>query len=406
MKKIIIFCLFLSLTLHAQSQQKFDKGYVVDNEGVKTECLIRFNDSKQNPSNVRYKLTVDSEIVLKEINQISEFGIYGFGRFIRNQLKIDNSSVDYSNLSTTRNPEWRDSLVFLKELVDGNARLYSYSDGINTLFFYGLGDAPVEQLIYKIYLINDVLRTNNGFKQQLQLAMRNEKITEKEINSLSYAHSDLIKLFTKFNNFGENPEKAFKREREVLNFKLTPAFELMNLKAWNSYVPHRDANYYLRPAYRLGFETEVFLPLYKNKVSLLLEPVFQYANPKTSNERYELIHFRYALIDIPLGVRYYHYFDKFRLFANAHYVSSLGFNFDSKLIFFNANQMYNQQPNIEYEVNPSPHFAAGIGGGNNKLSVELRYNSSREIFFNYQLFHSDLTKFSLVFGYKFVEIRK
>jgi hypothetical protein len=135
MKKFIIFCLFLSLTLLAQSQQKFDKGYVVDNQGVKTECLIRFNDSKQNPSNVRYKLTVDSEIVLKEINQISEFGIYGFARFIRCQVKIDNSSVDYSNLSSSRNPEWRDSLVFLKELVEGKARLYSYSDGINTLFF-------------------------------------------------------------------------------------------------------------------------------------------------------------------------------------------------------------------------------------------------------------------------------
>jgi hypothetical protein len=406
MKKLIFFCWFLTFTILVQSQQKFDKGYVIDNDGVKTECLIRFNDSKQNPSNVRYKLTVDSEIVLKEINQISEFGIYGFARFIRSQVKIDNSSVDYSNLSTSRNPEWRDSLVFLKVLVDGNARLFSYSDGINTLFFYSLYNAPIEQLIYKIFLINDVLRTNNGFKQQLQLSMRNKNITEKEINVLSYAHSDLIKLFTKFNNSGENPEMALKYEREVLNFKLTPAFELLNLNTWNPYVPHRDANFYLRPAYRLGFETEVFLPLYKNKVSLLLEPVFQYANPKTSNERYELIHFKYALIDIPIGVRYYHYFDKFRLFANAHFVSSLGFNFDNKLIFYNENQMYNQHPNIEYEVKPSPHFAAGIGGGNNKLSIELRYNSSRDIFFNYQLFHSDLTKFSFVFGYKFVEIRK
>jgi hypothetical protein len=102
-KGISIFVLLL--TIHVCfGQIVFEKGYFIDNNNSKTECLIKNYDWRTNPVKIEYKLNDSTEVQKMDITTIKEFGIYNFSRFIRAKVKIDRSSVDITNLSEKRNP--------------------------------------------------------------------------------------------------------------------------------------------------------------------------------------------------------------------------------------------------------------------------------------------------------------
>jgi hypothetical protein len=97
MKRFILTSLFLLIVLVSFGQIRFVKGYFIDENNNRTECLIRNEDWANNPKEFKYKLE-DSENVLKgRLDSVKEFSLYGFSKYIKVKVKIDRSSNDINN---------------------------------------------------------------------------------------------------------------------------------------------------------------------------------------------------------------------------------------------------------------------------------------------------------------------
>ncbi|MFK7782131.1 hypothetical protein [Psychroserpens sp.] len=75
MKFILSLCFLFCCTV-SFSQINFEKGYLISNQGEKLDIFIKNNDWNDNPTEFKYKITLDSDQVIDEsINNVKEFGI-------------------------------------------------------------------------------------------------------------------------------------------------------------------------------------------------------------------------------------------------------------------------------------------------------------------------------------------
>ncbi|MEN8185918.1 MAG: tRNA modification GTPase, partial [Bacteroidota bacterium] len=154
MKKQLALALFLLLSFTTFSQIKFEKGYFISNDNSKTECLIKNYDWDKNPSKINYKLNENDLPKEAAIEEIKEFSIDGISKYERFTVDIDMSSQDLNTMNKDRNPEWEKNIVFLKLLVEGNAKLYRYNNDNIPKYLFSVDSLEVKQLICKEYLTN------------------------------------------------------------------------------------------------------------------------------------------------------------------------------------------------------------------------------------------------------------
>ena len=145
MKKQLLLFLTVLLSFNSYSQISFEKGYYINNNNQKTNCLIKNIDWKNNPTEFEYKLYENSESKETNIKLIKEFGIDNISKYVRNTVNIDRSRETINNLSNDRNPIFKEEEVFLKVLVEGKANLYQYDDGNLRKYFYNKENSNIEQ---------------------------------------------------------------------------------------------------------------------------------------------------------------------------------------------------------------------------------------------------------------------
>lgn len=162
-----IFLLLLLFSVQSFSQIKYEKGYYIDTNGNRTNCLIRNTDWRTNPSSFRIRQTEQAADQKRTIDDVIEFGIDGIVKFLRADVEIDQSSDVVNDMSTEQDPLYKKKRIFLNVLVEGEASLYKYIDGDSKRFFYSLQRGLIEQLIYKRYITDNVILTNNTFRKQL-----------------------------------------------------------------------------------------------------------------------------------------------------------------------------------------------------------------------------------------------
>ena len=73
MKKGLFMLILLSVFVQVNAQIGFEKGYIINDLGVLTQVLIRNVDWKNNPTEIKYKLSEESETIVGDINSIKEF---------------------------------------------------------------------------------------------------------------------------------------------------------------------------------------------------------------------------------------------------------------------------------------------------------------------------------------------
>ena len=135
MKLNFVILLFCFITVRAFGQITFEKGYIIDNNNRKVECLIKNSDWKNNPKEFDYKLSDNDSPKKGNLSTIKEFSVPGVMKFIRVDTKIDRSPMDESVLSDSINPDWSSERLFLKVLVEGKASLYFYQEDLFWRFF-------------------------------------------------------------------------------------------------------------------------------------------------------------------------------------------------------------------------------------------------------------------------------
>jgi len=408
--KFRIITLFLCMIFsNLYGQIHFEKGYFISNNNEKTECLIKNNDWKNNPTTFEYSLAENSISQMNNIDSVKEFGIYGSCKYVRTTVKIDRSGKDVSKLSYEKNPVWSKETLFLKVLVEGKATLYLYENSNLTRFFYSVNpDTLVQQLIYKRYLVSleqeeDKVATNETFKEQLWLYVRCGNMDTKNIETIKYRQNDLEKYFVSYNTCqNEDSVQAIQTykvsaPRNLFNLKITPGIYAYSLSISNS-ANRSHIQFDNSFSYRIGFECEYILPFNKNKWGLLFEPTFQCFN--TSHKYYNntlTAKVDYKTLDFPIGVRYYLFLnDHTKIFFDGLLLSNYCFYFNSKVdIFYSSLNM------------SSPwSMAAGIGIDYKRISAEIRYYSQRELLADYSFYSSNFSRLSFTLGYRFLEKKK
>lgn len=406
MKKKLFFLLTIILSLNSYSQVSFEKGYHIDNNDQKISCLIKNLDWKNNPTKFEFKLSENSETQKADIKSIKEFAITNATKFIRSTVKIDRSSGNINNLNADKNPVFSEEQLFLKVLVEGKANLYEYTDSDLKRYFYNKTDAPIEQLIYKSYMISDLdVGKNTKFRQQLWMDLNCPNFKLSDVEKVEYKKNDLVQYFTKYSSCltNESVEYTPKQKKDLFNLTIRSRLYNSSLAIKNSMYNLRNTDFGKKTRIGFGVEAEYILPFNKNKWSIAIEPSYQsFKSEKTTNVKdvsggIQNVSIDYSSIEVPLTIRHYFFLNKnAKLFVNASYV--IDFALKSSVEFTRNDDSNFNTLEIKSRNNP----AIGIGfKQNDRYSIELRYQTSSEILANYVFWSSNYKTVAIIFGYSF-----
>ena len=400
--------LLLLVTFLSFAQNKFEPGYYIDNSGIKTECLIKNYDWKNNPKRIEIKSSnQDESIINKNIDEISEFAVNGKSKFIKATVNIDDSSQNITTLSYSPTPKFVEKTLFLKVLVEGNSNLYHFENEDYERFFYSL-KGNIEQLIYKQYTNSDGnITANDAFKQQLFVNFKCNTTDKNSILSLKYYISDLIDYFIKTNNCisGKTESKIISEKRNFqTNFKINLLFNSINS---NYVIPNGSirGNYESKKRNTLsfGFEAESILPYSNKNWSFIFDPSF--INNKESLKIYKpqfinpdfTLRTENFMIRFPLGLRRYFILNESnKLFVNA------SFSINAFKTYVDSYNPYNNSTKVLVDDNfTSSNFAIGAGYQFKKYTAEIKFHTKTS-FYSYAVSGQEFTlnQISLKLGYK------
>lgn len=392
-KLIIIFLVFFPIL--SFSQINFESGYIIRNNNIKTECLIRNVAWKNNPTSIEYKTTENEQLSTISITDIKEFGVanaYKFKRFIVN---MDRSSDNINELSNSKAPNFKTETLLLKLLIEGSTNLYSYEDSNLIRYFISSGDHnEATQLIYKEY-INDKenkIAQNSQYKQQLMNELKSENLVRRDFENLNYKENDLVKLFQKFygsdtTSFSNHTEK---QNNGSINLKIIAGANFTSFSLENSMYKANNFDFDTKAVFTIGLELEYVLPFNQNKWSLFLNPNYQkYKNEEKKSTLKTSVD--YSFVELPVGIRHSFFLNKdSKIFVDAGY--SMNFNFNSTVLQ-NSNQL---------EVSKSANLFLGLGFSYTKFSIEARYNFQRNILNDYVYNEGNYKSIAILAGYKFL----
>lgn len=394
--------------IESYSQIVFESGYFIDESNQKIECLIKNIDWYSNPTEFEYKLSQDSEVQTATIQNVKEFGVDNFFRYIRTKVEIDRSSSKIGSFSFERDPVFQEEVLFLKVLLEGPASLFLYKDGELTRFFYSLDDSEITQLVFKNYATDDdgmTFAENNYYKQQLFLKLKCNDLREKDFELLEYEKRYLERLFVKYNecvdpNYISNQPK---QKKDIINLSLRPGLSYNNLMISNTMYSHLNSEFNNLIGISFGIEAEFVMPFNKNKWGLIIEPNYQFIKAElTQHSNFTRTDFiskiDFKIFQLPVGIRHYFYLnEKSKLFANISCVFNLS-EANSSVSFFEIDGTPIQK---SLNIKSASRYSFGLGYKyKDRYSIEMQYKANDDILSDYVYWRSsDFNSFSIIFGY-------
>ncbi|MBB6331517.1 hypothetical protein HNP24_002467 [Chryseobacterium sediminis] len=368
------------------AQIKFEKGYIINNNDVKKEVLIKNQGWANNPDSFVYKTDEKSQESTGTLSTIKEFGIYNDVKYVTYNGDIDYSSDNTGDLSSNKEPEFKKASVFLKEIVTGNKNLYSYQGQNVIRYFYSDSNSPIQPLIYKKYFFNGnnlQIATNEEYSDQLMTIFSGDAKALALTSKTKYTSNDLKKIFNEYNSNISGTANVDTPSETKRNSK----FNLAVRPGLNFYSPLEITKTFSnegapsKTGFRIGVEAEIVLPFNRNKWSVVLEPTFNLYNNKTAvrttnGNLYNINVDNYSFISIPLSVRHYMFInDKSKIFINAG-INVLTIKTSAAKDF---SLDYDGYVFDRFKLSSSQAFKSAVFGigynYNNKYIVEARYNT-------------------------------
>jgi hypothetical protein len=416
MRELIFSIISIVISVECYSQISFENGYFVNEANKRIECLIKNIDWKDNPTDFKYKETLEGEVKRIDLRHVQEFQIYDDSKYVKALVKIDRSGNDPENISNNKNPVYREEELFLKVLVEGMASLFQYEDRNLVRFFYQIEDSEIKQLVYKPYIIErdsldfkyssminqDAITYNNYFRRQLYIDLKCRNVKMIELENLDYRKRELVRFFVKYNecvgsDFVNFNARQDRQKRDFFHLSLRPGGSIGNLSIdrtssslWHGTI---DGSF----SARFGVEAELILPLNKNKWAIILEPAYNYfqcEKPAGTKEDF-VVQVAYNSIELPLGFRYYSYInDNSKIFINASYVFNHALGASLELKDKEGLRMK------LLDINSGYNLAFGIGYKyKSKFSIETRYQTERDILTDYLYWGAKHKSLSIILGY-------
>ncbi len=404
--KKIYFLLFFTTLMVAQN--KYQKGYYILNDGTKVDCFIKNYDWKNNPITIETKQTLDSQIIDIDIEQCKEFSIENESKFTRQSVDIDiSTSGDFTRLTNSKEPNFKNFKVFLKVLVEGKYSLYHFeNEDISDRFFYKVDDSEIKQLVYKKYINSDSgetnLYTNESYKNELDRTINCPNNVSLKTSSLEYRKDNLSEFFIQANacNGITNKNLVSKNKSVIVNFKPVVGINNSKLSIYKKYG-NIAGSYDLSNEISISFgaEVEFIMPFNNNNWSFYIQPTYNSYEgsatlyyPQDLYPYYELST-KLNYINIPIaGRRYFHFSPQSKLFLN------LGINLT---ILSDDSMLKAQRQNSTFYGGNRFNFLFGAGYQYNKVSIEIVQYSDLNISPQYSNDYSDTFKnMSLNLKYK------
>ncbi|MGM0634909.1 MAG: tRNA modification GTPase [Bacteroidota bacterium] len=409
MKKQLFFLLFTIISFNFYAQDDFEKGYFIDNNNQRVDCLIEKTESLNTPTKFKFKLSENADVETANITSVKEFGVGDYLKYIRVITKIDRSSENLEKLSNQRAPEFEEEELFLKVLVEGKANLYEYTDNNLRRFFYKKGDAELEQLVFKSFRVNQgTVSKNNRYRQQLLNELKCPKFTFNRVERVDYKKKNLIKYFTDYSECNDVEYVIYKPEPIKFQFNLSirPRVRSTSVAVYHHASSFRDFDFGSKLGFGIGVEAEIILPFKKkdNKWAVIVEPTyyskFEGEQTKDDIDLFSIDELRaevmYSSVEIPIGVRrYFHLSEHSKIFANFSY--ALDIHLDSSFEITKDDGDLDRKFESRSSVD---NFALGLGYKyNDKFSLEFRYHTNKDFLNWYDYWSSDHNTISVIFGY-------
>ncbi len=388
MKKITLITFLVLGAGLVSAQYKFEPGYLISNDGQRMACEIKDMDWKSNPKSFEYRSVGGTESKTESMENVAEFGITGGSTYRRHTVNIDRSTDLVERLDGNRNPVFARETLFLRLLIDGKATLYQYEDGNLLRFFYSVEQSPVQQLVYKRYLVGESggqAGQNDLYKQQILNELKCASITKSDIERISYLRDDLMKLFQKFNEcHGESvaTNEVVKQPGKV-NLRIRPGLTYNSFK-YSSSVQNVDFG--SSASFRIGFEIETVLPSNKGLWAIVVEPAYQSYSSKSGSVTID-----YKSIDMGIIVRrYLPVAGENKLYASLGLVYGLPLSADTAIKY----------PAFTLKVSSGINVTLGVGYIMNRFSAEINYAFKRGIMGDYSLYTSNYSGPAFILGYR------
>lgn len=373
MKKYLTLLLLSLLHLSLFSQVNFEKGYIVNKNNQKIDCLVKNTDKNNTPQSFIYKLSENSKLEKGDIENVLEFGIGENIKFIRKEVLIDRSRDNFNDMSTQQRAIFDSDTLFLEVLIEGEASLYAYQDRVLNRFFYEIGEKEIEQLVYKKYVVNlNKVGTNNRFRQQLKTKLICDGL--KSTDNLGYNKKQLVIYFEKYNRCINAEYKSYivKKEKKK-RINIWAKVEAMSGDLEYRVVgsnPERKTNFGNKKYMQYGLAIEYVFPFNKNKWSLLLEPTLQKFSAEKDN-----VSFEHKSIEVPLGLRYHIFLTQHaKLYLNTHFM--MNWSSETTVDFEVADDLFSDTVN--------GNFSFGAGFIYRRLGAEVRYKLAKNMLADYR----------------------
>ncbi|MEZ4955434.1 MAG: hypothetical protein R2825_17870 [Saprospiraceae bacterium] len=395
MNRQLITALFLTLNFSCIAQVIFEKGYLIDNNDQKINCLIRNKEWKNNPEDFEYKIDNNSIVKIGSLENVKEFGVSTEFRFVRCTVDMDRSSDKVGKLTVEREAEFREEILFLRVLVEGEASLYHFEDGSLNRFFYQLDNSEILQLVYKRYFISPTeAGVNNRYRQQLSNELNCENGLR--VENLEYQKNSLVKFFIKYNECKNSEFTSYYKKWKKGSFHLgiRAGYQINTLLVDGPFFSASDFKIQHKPGYRIGVSAELTLPFNKNKWAVLFEPNLQLFKAETTLESDIFLDRAVAVkantVELPVGVRYYFFLNNdSKVFIN--FLSALDIQLSTYVDIERTADLPNTTPLILSSVGAGYSFKSNY-------NFEIRYMIGKDLLNDYATWGGKLSGFSFILG--------
>ncbi|WP_284652724.1 hypothetical protein [Flavobacterium terrisoli] len=399
MKFKIIFVIVIILCCNDLFSQisRYEKGYFIDNNNKKTECLIKNLEWDFNPKEFEYKTDENSSSNTMKLDDFQEFSVGEEYTFKKVTVKIDKSSDAIADASTIKATNFVDDVLLLRVIVEGKATLYSYKTDNYLRFFYSKDENLIHPLSYKVYYDQQAgdYRTNRTYRQELLNDLKCESITQNEIERLEYIETSMTKLFIKYNVCSGDVTKKTSGAKKHNTLELYAKAGIGISDFYINYDGH-TADFSKKTSLEVAVESEINFSEKFKRWSALVEVGYQqysnsyyfdYVNDYTAE-------LNYKSVDLSIGLRrYFGIASKSNLYLSGYLTYKFAMN--STLNYSNATQDLDV-------VNRISQAALGLGYAyDKKYILELRYEVVNNLFKS----SSARSKFSTVgimLAYKFL----
>lgn len=231
----------------------------------------------------------------------------------------------------------------------------------------------------------NTLKKNNQFRQQLFTAFRDGHLPITTFERLNYNRKDLVRVFTVYN--GDSQKKTIKKtNRKYFGLSAKMSYQISTIAAQRAEEVFTFDNL---SAISLGCELEYFLPINKNKWSVILSPSYYSYQASTAVKYNQQASLDYNTLDLPIGIRHSFYINNdSRLFISAAYEFSY---------CFNSYMQYGRD--ITLNLSAPPSILLNIGYNRKRLRAEINYGFNRNLMYKYVYWTYDYSYLNLGIAY-------